>query len=86
MNYDQLREAYDLQGLNFDEHLMKVKVDIGLTNGPDGITDEAVQKVLELVLSAYAATPAKTKGGRVGRFFASIGAKVLGVFKFKRNK
>ncbi|AXH76567.1 MAG: hypothetical protein [Bacteriophage sp.] len=86
MNYEQLREAYDLQGLNFDEHLHKVRLDIFAANGHEGITDEAVQMVLELVLSAYAATPAKTKGGRIGRFFASVGAKILGVFKIKLNK
>jgi hypothetical protein len=86
MNYEQLREAYDLQGLNFDEHLMKAKIDLRTSNDNQPITDEAIQMVLEMVLSAYAATPATTKGGRVGRFFARIGANILGVFKFKRNK
>ncbi len=48
-------------------------------------SEDEIRKILVEVLKEYANSKAKTKGGRLGRFFARIGAIVLPFVSFKKK-
>ncbi len=49
-------------------------------------TYDAIREVLLAILNEYANTKPTTKVGRFGRFMSRIGAVLLKVIKFKRNR
>jgi len=53
-------------------------------NAPKDLIISIMVTYMQSMLNDYANTTAKTKGGKVARFFASIGGKLLPFIKFKR--
>ncbi len=80
MTFEQLREQYENQSLPFDKYYMKATE--LRTNGVP-LDEAAIRGILEVWLSSYANSVPTTKGGKVGRFFARIGAAVVSVVKFE---
>lgn len=73
-------------GLDFKNEYLKALKSFDGYNFDVDERHQAIKGVLQRILDRYSETPAKTKGGRFGRFLSRIGAVLLKVINFKINK
>jgi hypothetical protein len=79
---DAIGEQYPDKGL-FDKHF-NIALNRVPKNAPKDLIISIMVTYMQSMLNDYANTSAKTKGGKVARFFASIGSKILPFIKIKR--
>jgi hypothetical protein len=79
---NRLFNQYNGNEVLFNSHYTAAskQIEDNLPNGHDAIVDSLVA-IMQSKLDAYAKTQAKSKGGRIARFFAPILSAILPIFK-----
>lgn len=78
---DQIQPSYYDNDVLFENHFQKAVQQVDGTNTNGDVVDVVI-KIMQEMLHKYAESEAKTKGGKVSRFFARITEKLLPIARF----
>lgn len=84
MTLQQIKLQYDALGLDYMAEFKKASASVHPAISFDD-KQEIIRKILEDGLRQYSNSNAKTKGGKVARFFARLIAAILPFVKLNKN-
>lgn len=79
-----LQQRFEEKGLDYQYYYNQVSDSLDPLIS-SSLAERIIREELEGILMKYTETPAKTKGGKILRFFSGILAKLLPLIKIRKN-